>query len=271
MLAGKKVAVVGAGNMGRALLKGVSESKAADGVEIVAYDAHPEAVRAADEKLADLLRPTLDQAVAGARLVIVAVKPQDIDALLPELESHLDESALVLSVAAGVPLARLQGFLGEKAHLIRAMPNIGALYAKGVTAIARGRFAHDEDVALAQAVLGTLGRVVEVAEELMDAVTGLSGSGPAYVFLLIEALIEAGEAQGMSPDLARVLAEDTVVGAAEIVQRTGHHPTVLKDMVTSPGGTTAAALEVFESAAFRGIVTQAVAAATQRSKELGRK
>lgn len=269
MVTGKKIAVIGAGNMGRALLKGLT-SEASPEAEIVAFDVRPEAVKAADEKLAGYLLPRLADCVAGARLIVIAIKPQDMATLLEDLKSYLPAEALVLSVAAGVTLARIQDWLGEEARLIRAMPNIGALYGQGVTALARGPRATGEDLALARAVLETVGTVVEVKEGLMDAVTGLSGSGPAYVFLFIEALIEAGVAQGLSRDVARVLAGQTVRGAAEIFVRDQRHPAELKDLVVSPGGTTAAALAVFEATGFRGIVIDAVTAATERSQELGK-
>jgi pyrroline-5-carboxylate reductase len=271
MLAGKKIAVIGAGNMGRALLQGLTGSPLGAKAEVAAYDVKPEQVRAADAQLAARLAPDLAGAVDGARLVIVAVKPQDIDTLLDELAPHLPAGALVLSVAAGVPLSRLKSHLGDQARLVRSMPNIGALYGLGVTAVTRGAQATAEDLELAKTVLSTVGRVVEVREELMDAVTGLSGSGPAYVFLFIEALIEAGVAQGLGRDVARVLAGETVRGAAEIFVRDTRHPAELKDLVVSPGGTTAAALALFEAMGLRGIVIDAVAAATERSRELGQK
>jgi pyrroline-5-carboxylate reductase len=271
MLAGKKIAVIGAGNMGRALLHGLGKSEAADGAIIVAHDLKPAAVKAADEAVARLLVSDLKSALIDAALVAIAVKPQDLDDLLAQMKSLVSpDDKIWLSVAAGVSTARIEAGLGGQARVIRSMPNIGALYGHGVTAVTRGARATNEDLELARAVLGTVGSVVEVKEELMDAVTGVSGSGPAYVFLFIEALIEAGVSQGLTRDVARSLAGQTVRGAAEIFVQDPRHPAELKDLVTSPGGTTVAALAALESTGFRGIIIEAVGAATRRSKELGK-
>jgi pyrroline-5-carboxylate reductase len=272
MLAGKKIAVIGAGNMGRSLLSGLGKSEAAAGARINAYDLKPAAVKAADKAMAKLLVKDLKAALADAALVALAVKPQDMDDLLAKIKSLVStDDPTWLSVAAGVSTARIEAGLGGDARVIRSMPNIGALYGHGVTAVTRGAHAADRDLKLAVAVMGTVGSVVEVKEDLMDAVTGVSGSGPAYVFLFIEALIEAGVAQGLSRDVARILAGETVRGAAEIFVRDPRHPAELKDLVTSPGGTTVAALAALESTGFRGIIIEAVGAATKRSRELGQK
>jgi pyrroline-5-carboxylate reductase len=181
----------------------------------------------------------------------------------------LTPPTLVISIAAGVKLATLGEALPTGQHLIRAMPNTPALIGHGVTALAPAAHTPPEGLALAQEIFAAVGRVVVVAERLMDAVTGLSASGPAFVFVIIEALSDAGVRMGLDRATALTLAAATVEGAAEMVQTTGQHPGQLKDMVTSPGGTTIAGLQVLERAGLRGVLIDVVEAATRRSAELG--
>jgi pyrroline-5-carboxylate reductase len=175
----------------------------------------------------------------------------------------------VLSIAAGVPTAALEAALGDGARVVRAMPNTPALVGAGVSAIAAGRAAGDEDLAWAAEILGAVGDVVTVPEHLLDAVTGLSGSGPAYVFLVVEALIDAGVLAGLPREVAERLAVGTVAGAGRLLAETGQSPADARAAVTSPGGTTAAGLRVLEAAGVRAAFLEAVAAATERSRELG--
>jgi pyrroline-5-carboxylate reductase len=175
----------------------------------------------------------------------------------------------VLSIAAGVPLARLEAALGRGLPVVRAMPNTPALVRAGAAAIAPGSAATDDDLAWAEGILGAVGTVVRVPESLLDAVTGLSGSGPAYVFLMVEALTEAGVLVGLPRDVSAALVTQTLLGSARLLTETGDGPEALRAAVTSPGGTTAAGLRALETAGFRAALLEAVAAATARSKELG--
>jgi pyrroline-5-carboxylate reductase len=205
--------------------------------------------------------------VVAADGAVVAVKPGDVEAAcLAVAGAGVDR---VLSIAAGVPTAALEAALGDGARVVRAMPNTPALVGAGVSAIAAGRAAGDEDLAWAAEILGAVGDVVTVPERLLDAVTGLSGSGPAYVFLVVEALIDAGVLAGLPREVAERLAVGTVAGAGRLLAETGQSPADARAAVTSPGGTTAAGLRVLEAAGVRAAFLEAVAAATERSRELG--
>ena len=198
---------------------------------------------------------------------VVAVKPGDVEAACRSLA----EAGIVrvLSIAAGVPLAKLESSLGPGAAVVRAMPNTPALVGCGAAAIAPGTNASEADLAWAEEILGAVGKVERVAEPLLDAVTGLSGSGPAYVFLVAEALIEAGVAVGLPRTVSESLTIQTLLGSARLLAETGERPESLRAAVTSPGGTTAAGLAALESRAMRSAFMEAVVAASQRSKELG--
>jgi len=208
-------------------------------------------------------------AVAWADVAILAVKPQAMDAVLAEIKAELAK-VLVLSVAAGVPIRRITETCGAKTRVIRAMPNTPAMIRAGMTALAMGPGIPDDDVACARQVFESVGKVVPVEERLMDAVTGLSGSGPAYVFLAIEALADGGVKMGLPRETSELLAAQTVLGAARMVLETGQHPARLKDQVASPGGTTIAGLHRLELGGLRATFIDAVEAATKRSQELGR-
>jgi pyrroline-5-carboxylate reductase len=198
---------------------------------------------------------------------VVAVKPGDVDAACRALAAA--GVGRVLSIAAGVPTARLEAALGDGIPVVRAMPNTPALVGAGVSAIAAGRAAGDDDLVWASSILGAVGQVVTVPEKLLDAVTGLSGSGPAYVFLVVEAMIDAGVLAGLPRDVAETLAIGTVAGAGRLLAETGTSPAELRAAVTSPGGTTAAGLRALEAAGVRAAFLDAVVAATERSRELG--
>ncbi len=216
------------------------------------------------------IETTADNAVlAGwADVVVLAVKPSVVRAALAEIADHLGD-ALLVSIAAGVPLRSIEKGLGGGARAVRAMPNTAAMVLCGASAIAPGRAASDDDVAIAKLLFEAVGRCVVVPEKLLDAVTGLSGSGPAYVMLFIEALADGGVRAGLPREVALTLAAQTVYGSAKLQLDSGEHPGVLKDRVTSPGGTTIAGLARLEAAGVRGAVIDAVEAATLRSIELG--
>jgi pyrroline-5-carboxylate reductase len=258
-----RLAVVGGGRMGEALVTGLL-SAGWDAPDISVVEVSPERRAALGEVLLGV--PAVAEA-GPADGAVVAVKPADVEDACRALAAV--GVGRVLSIAAGVPTSRLEGALGEGAAVVRAMPNTPALVAAGVSAIAGGRHASDEDLSWASDILGAVGEVVTVPEKLLDAVTGLSGSGPAYVFLVVEAMVEAGVLAGLPRDVAETLAIGTVAGSARLLTETGDSPAALRAAVTSPGGTTAAGLRELERAGVRAAFLDAVVAATERSKELG--
>jgi pyrroline-5-carboxylate reductase len=250
--------------MGEALLAGLLAAQWAEPAELGVV-----------EKLSDR-RDVLEKAFPGIRVladpttsdgVVIAVKPGDVGQACESIASA--GCGRVLSIAAGVPLARLERALGGSIPVVRAMPNTPALVGAGAAAIAGGSHAGDADLEWAESILTAVGTVVRVPEQLLDAVTGLSGSGPAYVFLVAEALVEAGVLVGLPRDVSTTLANQTLLGSARLLSETGESAESLRAMVTSPGGTTAAGLHSLESAAVRAAFLDAVRAATERSKELG--
>jgi pyrroline-5-carboxylate reductase len=266
-----KLGLIGCGKMGGALLRGVERSIGKNGLNVALSDTVPAAV---DAIRADLKAPHFaGSAVEVAQesdVVILAVKPGDMKALCESL-SRVKGSRLYLSIAAGIPLADLELWLGSKQRVIRSMPNTPALVGAGAAAFCRGSKASDADADKTKAILGAVGTVDEVSEKLLDAVTGLSGSGPAYVYTMIEALADGGVLMGLPRATAVRLAAQTVAGAAKMVLETGKHTGTLRDEVTSPGGTTIAGLEAMELAGIRHGLMQAVRKSAERSKELGAK
>jgi pyrroline-5-carboxylate reductase len=204
-------------------------------------------------------------------VIVLSVKPQQAEGALDLIERVVSPQKLVISIMAGIPTAKIEANLAPGCRVIRAMPNTPALISAGATAVCAGRKATIDDLDLARQIFAFVGTAVSVEEKLMDAVTGLSGSGPAYVFTFIEALADAGVKNGLPRDVAAQLAAQTVLGAARMVVETGEHPTLLKEKVTSPGGTTIAGLHALESGSFRGVVMNGVEAACLKSKELAGK
>lgn len=260
--------MLGGGRMGEALVTGLLASGwEADRLAVAETEAerrHHLEGRFPGVRVA----PTAAWAVADAAVVIVAVKPHDVAAVLEAAEPGLGASTLVISVAAGVTVATVEAAVPGR-PVVRAMPNAPATVGHGAAAIAAGTSATEADLDAAARVLGAVGTVVRVPEELLDAVTGLSGSGPAYVFLVVEALVEAGVLNGLPRPAAAALVVQTLRGAAELLAATGESPEALRAAVTSPGGTTAAGLQVLERAGVRAAFVDAVSAATRRSRELG--
>ena len=267
---GKKVGFVGAGNMGEALIKGLVESSLVPAEAIVIADSR--AARAQQIAQQYGVRAAADNTalVRGADVVILAVKPQIMAPVLREIMPALTNRPLLVSIAAGVSTATIQAVLGKYPRLIRVMPNTPALVLEGVTAIARSEELDGDDLETAQEIFTAVGRVVVLEEELMDAVTGLSGSGPAYVAIVIESLADGGVKMGLDRVTAMTLATQTVLGAARLLSETGVHPGALKDMVSSPGGTTIAGIAALEEGGIRTTFIRAVERATLRSRELGR-
>jgi pyrroline-5-carboxylate reductase len=262
------VALIGGGRMGSALLGGLLDGGwDPDAVSVAEVD--PERRRALEQEFPKVrVVPSPAWAVADADVVIVAVKPDDVAASLEAAETSLRPETLVLSIAAGVTIAALEALVPGR-PVVRAMPNTPALVGLGASAIAPGRHAADNHLQLATRLLGAVGIVVTVGEPALDAVTGLSGSGPAYVFLVAEAMIEAGVLVGLSRDVAQQLVVQTLLGSATLLAQSDEGPESLRAAVTSPGGTTAAGLRELESARLRAAILDAVSAATRRSRELG--
>jgi pyrroline-5-carboxylate reductase len=260
---------LGAGNMAGALIKGLLHSGAVDPSRIVASDMKPERLKQLEA--AHGIRTTTDNhaLVRDVDVLVVAVKPQVVDKALTAIGREVKEGTVVISVAAGVPIAALEARLPPGARVVRSMPNTPAICLGGATAIAAGTHATEDDMRIAHALFEAVGRVVTLDESQLDAVTGLSGSGPAYVMLMIEALADGGVKVGLHRDTALLLAAQTVYGSAKLLLETGEHPGRLKDMVTSPGGTAIAGLHTLESGGLRRTLIDAVETATHRSEELG--
>ena len=265
----KKIAFLGAGRMAEALIGGLLASEGCRPADIWATD--PLAVRCETMKTQFGVRvATANQPAAEwADAVVLAVKPQVLAQVSTEVGASL-AGKLVVSIAAGISIDRIRRLIPSARAIVRAMPNTPALVREGMTAVASGPGCSDQDVVFAKDLFESVGRVVEVEERLMDAVTGLSGSGPAYVFTAIEALADGGVKMGLPRRTAELLAAQTVLGAARLVMERSEHPAQLKDQVASPGGTTIAGLHELEQNGLRATLIAAVEAATNRSKELGR-
>jgi len=260
---------LGAGNMSGALIKGLLHGKILPAERIVASDVKGDRLDQLHKQHG--IRVTTDNhaLVREADVLVLAVKPQVIDKVLMEVGGDVRADQLVVSVAAGVPIETIEARLPPGSRVVRAMPNTPAMVQAGATAIAGGAHAREDDLRIARELFEAVGCVVVLDEALLDAVTGLSGSGPAYVMLIIEALADGGVKVGLHRDTALLLAAQTVYGSARLLLETGEHPGRLKDMVTSPGGTAIAGLHTLESGALRRTLMDAVEAATKRAAELG--
>jgi len=268
---GLKIAVLGAGNIGGALLGGIVKSHLAAPEDVVATDAREERRRELAGQWKVGMLPTSDnrEAAAGRDVVIIAVKPPVVPQVLNDLRGTVRESQIVISVAAGVPMSFIESVLGKRVPVFRAMPNIPVVIDEGATAVAGNSATTPEQREIVERIFGALGCVAWVEESQLDAVTALSGSGPAYVYMVIEALIDGGKKMGLSHEVATRLTEQTVLGAAKLVRQTKVHPAVLRDAVVTPGGTTIAAIHELERHGLRSMLISAVETATARSKEIG--
>ena len=264
----KKLGFIGVGNMGEALVKGLIGSGAARPLEIWVSARRPERVQEL-VRLYGVRGGSNAEVAREADIVVLAVKPQILDQVLRGIAQELTHDKLVISVAAGVPIAAIERRLNAPMRIVRSMPNTPATVGAGATAIALGEHATPQDLVVAKAIFDSVGLTVQLEEAQLDAVTGLSGSGPAYIFLIIEALADAGVKVGLSRRSAMQLAAQTVLGSAKLLIETGQHPGLLKDSVTSPGGTAIAGLHTLEAGGLRNVLMNAVEVATRRSKELG--
>lgn len=269
MTTAHNLAFLGAGNMARALLHGCLTRGGTPREQLAVTDVLPAAVAHVTSELGVRGFASNAEACAWSTAIVLAVKPQVLPSVLREIAPYVTREQLVISIAAGVPIARIVEGLSGHGRIVRAMPNTPAMVGEGATAISAAPGATAEDVAEAEALFGSVGTVVQVPEPLMDAVTGLSGSGPAYAFIAIEALSDAGVRAGLPRDVATKLAAQTLLGASKLALTTGEHPGKLKDMVTSPAGTTIAGVAALERGGLRSALMAAVEAATARAKELG--
>lgn len=263
-----KIGLIGTGKMGSALLEGILRAKLCAPDDVTAFDPVAAALASCRERHGIHAASSNREVFERSDAVLLCVKPQDCRAVLEALPPALP-GRLLISIAAGLPIQVLERWISSPQRLVRVMPNTPSLIGKGAAAFAPSAAATHEDRALTQRILESVGLAVEVRESQLDAVTGLSGSGPAYVFALIEALADGGVLEGLPKPLALQLAAQTVAGAAELMLQTGLHPAQLKDQVTSPGGTTIAGLFALEQAGFRAALMDAVATATEKSKALG--
>lgn len=269
MLTGKKVAFVGAGNMAEALTKGLIASKKVKPQDICASGRRPERAGRLAQTYGIRSAASNVACVEGAQVVVLAVKPQVLPDVLGTLAGAISPQALIISVAAGISVQTLEAGLPKQARVLRAMPNTAAQVGQSATGLAPGTHSTPEDLTVGKELFEAVGRVVVVDEVHLDAVTGLSGSGPAYIFLIIEALADAGVKVGLSREVSLQLAAQTLLGSAHMLLETGEHPGKLKDQVTSPGGTAIAGLHTLEAGGLRTTLMNAVEAATRRAKELG--
>lgn len=264
----KKLALVGAGKLGEALLSGILSSQLVPAGRVEATVAHQPRADSLVEKYGIKAHTENSKAVAGADLVIVALKPQQVRGFLHEVRKSLRKDAVIISAAASVTTALIERELGHPARVIRAMPNTPCLIRHGMTALARGKHATDDDIRTAQRIFDSMGRSVVVDEKHMDAITGLSASGPAYVYMIIESLAEGGVKMGLPRELSTELSAQTLLGASAMVLTTGEHPAKLKDVVTTPAGCTIDGLLELEEGGLRVTLIKAVVRAAGRAKQL---
>lgn len=265
-----RLGIIGCGKMGRALLGGILEAGLVHPTAVVVHDAWQEAAQSAATDLGVTAVDSNAALIEAAEVVLLCVKPQTFAEMLDQLSAADADDRLLISIAAGVRIKTIEELSGGRHRVVRVMPNTPALVGKGASAFAVGASANEDDADTARQLLGAVGYVTQVNEDQLDAVTALSGSGPAYIFAMIESLVGGGIEQGLDAKVALDLAANTVAGAAAMVLQSSYSPTQLRENVTSPNGTTFAALESMRAADFDGIVRRAVGAACDRSKQLGK-
>jgi pyrroline-5-carboxylate reductase len=270
MLTGKQIAFIGGGNMSEALIAGLLREKLMTPERVSVSDPHASRREVLSARFGVTTGADNGTVAQRADIIVLCVEPQILDEVLHELRPVMQAQPLVISVAAGYPLSRIQTYVKTATRLVRAMPNTPSTIGEGVTALSFVPGLTAEDHHIARSLFESVGKVVVVEERLMDAVTGLSGSGPAYVFAMIEALADGGVLMGLPRITSQLLAAQTMAGAARMVLEQAEHPAVLKDRVASPGGTTIAGLRRLEEGRLRATLMSAVEAATRRSQELGK-
>lgn len=263
----QSILFIGVGNMGQAIASQVIRKKIFDTKNIFLYDKDTSKTKKGLLKQAQTLEELSD--LSKFDIIFLAVKPNQINDVLKNI-AVMKKDTLIISIAAGVPIAQIQKTLDTEHPIIRVMPNMNAMINKGISALSVNSFVNDKQKQTAHSILSSVGKVLEVKEDLLDAVTGLSGSGPAYVFMFIQSLADGGVKMGIPREQAYELALHTVLGSAENLLKSKLHPEVLKDKIASPGGTTIAAIHSLEKNKFRASVIEAVETATLKSKELGK-
>ncbi len=273
MLNKRKIGFIGAGNMAEAVIKGLLSAEFLEPKSVWATDVRPERLDAIHSEYKIKVTADNREVAKKCDILLLAVKPQNMKEVCHGIHDLVTDKKLIISVAAGVAISSIENFfqLGKKKKIkvIRTMPNTPAVVQEGVTALSAGKHVKKSEMQVAHRIFEAIGKTVDVDETHLNAVTGLSGSGPAYIFTIIEALSDAGVKVGLSREVSDVLALQTVVGSARMVQETGMHPGELKSMVTSPGGTTIYGVHALEKGGIRSILMNAVEQATQRSQELG--
>jgi pyrroline-5-carboxylate reductase len=266
-----KIGFIGGGQMGEAMVKGLLQAGLYQAPALIVAEPDPSRRKYLETTYKIITYETSQPLLASCNTVLLAVKPQVMPQVLTICKRDIKDDHLIITIAAGLPIAAYERILGEnKYRIIRVMPNTPALVLQGASAICRNSQASDEDLREAVAIFNAVGKSVVLEEKYLDAVTGLSGSGPAYVFTFIDALIDAGLKTGLSRDVSEILAIQTVLGSVKLLEESKEHPAVLRSRVTSPGGTTIAGLHIMERDGFRGIIMDAVEAATNRAIELGK-
>jgi len=263
-----KIGFIGGGNMAEAFIKGL-EAGGVPAADILVSEPNEQRREWVGQKYGVTVMNDNAELVRKCSTIVLAIKPQIVKKVVPGISEVFSGEKLMISILAGVATATIEELIGGEPRLVRAMPNTPALVDAGAAGICPGQYALAEDLDLAKRLFETVGTVVQVEEAQMDAVTGLSGSGPAFVYTFIEALAAGGVQEGLRLDIAHALAVQTVLGAARLVKETGEHPALLREKVCSPGGTTIAAIRVLEERGLRATLMDAVGAATKRSKELG--
>ncbi len=266
----KKVAIIGGGNMGVALAKGIVQTKWAEPKRIIIA----EPLKEKHDQLKDVAKGinvshSNLEAAKSADVIVLSIKPQIMLRVIDEIKPALKDTKLLISLAAGVTTTQMEKKAGGRLPIVRAMPNIAAVVREAATAICPGKYATEDHMAVARHIFESVGIVVNVEEYLMDAVTGLSGTGPMYVFQILEGLSDAGVKTGLSRHTANILAIQTLIGSSKLIQETKEHPAMLKDLVTSPGGTAISALHSLEKNGLKALLIDAVEVAAKRSEELG--
>ena len=259
-----KIGIIGGGNMGEAIIGSVRKKYS---VSVAERDSVRSKYLRAKYKVKVMDLPAL---ISSSDILIIAVKPQDIETLLKEIYSFIGKK-LIISIAAGITTSYIEKILGKKIKVIRAMPNMPAMIGEGITAVSAGKYSRDADIDIARNIFDCLGKTVVVKENLMDAVTAVSGSGQAYVFFFLECMMKSARALGLAEDLCQELVTTTFLGSIHLLEKQNIDPGILRAKVTSKGGTTQAALEVFEKNHFADIMTQALKAAQKRAAELSRR
>lgn len=268
MLFSRKIAFIGTGNMGTALLGGLLKAELTHPENLIATDVRQDLLDTVQEKWGVATTTDNHHAVQSSDVIVLSVKPQALQSVLNEIKPDLRDEQLIISIVAGIPTDLISNFIGKKNPVIRVMPNIPAVVDEAATGLCLGKYAQELHREIAMKIMGAVGEVETVPEELMDVVTGLSGSGPAYIYMVIEALTDGGVMMGLPRNIATRLATQTVLGSAKLVRETNVHPAVLKDQVTTPGGTTIQAIKELEVSGLRPMLIRAVETATNHSRML---